>query len=146
AGRIAPAFVAEDGDCVGGISGLALVLQGRFSELIVIRGAAAKPMSAGQVLGDRLEEWLAFEQWNGNSINMLTGGADTQDLPLPALLAAIAAMAALAYAGFARWKFHFSGPVLGAGVAALFVIAWLVIDARWQCKVVPPAQVTQARD
>ena len=145
AGRIAPAFVAEDRDWLGGISGLALVLQGSFSEPIVIRGAAAKPMSAGQVLGDRLEEWLAFEQWNGNSINMLTGGADTQDLPLPALLAAIAAMAALAYAGFARWKFHFSGPVLGAGVAALFVIAWVVIDARWQWNLLRQAQVTQAQ-
>ena len=145
AGRITPAFVAEDRDWLGGISGLALVLQGSFSEPIVIRGAAAKPMSAGQVLGDRLEEWLAFEQWNGNSINMLTGGADTQDLPLPALLAAIAAMAALAYAGFARWKFHFSGPVLGAGVAALFVIAWVVIDARWQWNLLRQAQVTQAQ-
>src|SRR5947208_4886979 len=34
AGRIAPAFVAEDRDWLGGISGLALVLQGSFSEPI----------------------------------------------------------------------------------------------------------------
>jgi len=145
AGRIAPAFVAQDRDWLGRIDGLALVLQGNFTEPIVLRGAAAKPMSAGQVLGDRLEEWFAFEPWNGTSINTLTGGAHMQDLPLPALLAAIAVVAALAYAGLARWKPHFFGPVLGAGVAGLFVIAWLIIDARWQWNLLRQVRATDAQ-
>ena len=145
AGRIAPAFVAQDRDWLGRIDGLALVLQGSFTEPIVLRGAAAKPMSAGQVLGDRLEEWFAFEPWNGTSINTLTGGAHMQDLPLPALLAAIAVVAALAYAGLARWKPHFFGPVLGAGVAGLFVIAWLIIDARWQWNLLRQVRATDAQ-
>ena len=145
AGRIAPAFVAQDRDWLGRIGGLALVLQGSFTEPIVLRGAAAKPMSASQVLGDRLEEWFAFEPWNGTSINTLTGGADMQDLPLPALLAAIAVVAALAYAGLARWNPHFFGPVLGAGVAGLFVIAWLIIDARWQWNLLRQVRATDAQ-
>ncbi|HEY2970219.1 MAG TPA: hypothetical protein VGK75_17845 [Casimicrobiaceae bacterium] len=145
AGRIVPADVAQDRGWIGRIGGLALVLQGSFTEPIVLRDAAAKPMSAGQVLGDRLEEWLAFEPWKGTSINTLTGGADMQDLPLPALLAAIAVVAALAYAGLARWKPHFFGPVLGAGVAALFVIAWLVIDARWQWNLLRQVRATHAQ-
>ncbi len=145
AGRIAPAFVAQDRDWLGRIDGLALVLQGSFTEPILLRGAAAKPMSAGQVLGDRLEEWFAFEPWNGTSINTLTGGAHMQDLPLPALLAAIAVVAALAYAGLARWKPHFFGPVLGAGVAGLFVIAWLIIDARWQWNLLRQVRATDAQ-
>ena len=132
AGRIAPAFVAEDPGWIGRIGGLALVLQGNFTAPIVLHGAAAKPMSAGQVLGDRLGEWLAFEPWKGSSINTLIGGADAQNLPLPALLAAIAGVAALAYVALARWKPHFFGPMLGAGVAGLFVVAWVIIDARWQ--------------
>jgi len=103
AGRIAPAFVAQDPGWIGRIGGLALVLQGSFTEPIVMHGAAAKPMSATQVLGDRLREWLAFEPWNGASINDLTGGADAQDLPLPAFLGAVAGLAALGYAGLARW-------------------------------------------
>ena len=145
AGRIAPALVVQDRDWLGRINGLALVLQGSFTEPIVLRGAAAKPMSAGQVLGDRLEEWFAFEPWNGASINTLTGGAHMQDLPLPALLAAIAVVAALAYAGFARWKPHFLGPVLGAGLAGLFVIAWLIIDVRWQWNLLRQVRATHAQ-
>ena len=145
AGRIAPALVAQDRDWLGRISGLALVLQGSFTEPIVLRGAAAKPMSAGHVLGDRLEEWFAFEPWTGTSINTLTGGADTQDLPLPALLAAIAVVAAFAYAGLARWKPYLYGSVLGAGVAGLFVIAWIVIDARWQWNLLRQVRVTHAQ-
>ena len=131
-GRIAPAFVAQDPGWIGRIGGLALVLQGNFTAPILLHGAAAKPMSASQVLGDRFGEWLAFEPWKGSSINTLTGGAEAQDLPLPALLAAVAGVAALAYAALARWKPHFFGPMLGAGAAGLFVIAWLIVDARWQ--------------
>jgi len=145
AGRIAPALVVQDRDWLGRINGLALVLQGSFTEPIMLRGAAAKPMSAGQVLGDRLEEWFAFEPWNGTSINTLTGGADTQDLPLPALLAAIAVVAALAYAGLVRLKPHFFESVPGAGVAGLFVIAWVVIDARWQWNLLRQVRVTHAQ-
>jgi hypothetical protein len=145
AGRLTPAALAQDPGWIGRIGGLALVFQGGFVEPIVVHGAAAKPMGATQVLGDRLREWLAFEPWNGASINGLTGGADTQELPLPALLAAVASIAALAYAGLARWKPAAFGPMLGAGVAAMFVIAWLVADARWQWNLVRQARATQAQ-
>jgi hypothetical protein len=145
AGRIAPAFVAQDPGWIGRIGGLALVLQGGFTEPIVMQGAAAKPMSAGQVLGDRLREWLAFEPWNGASINSLTGGADAQDLPLPAFLGAVAGLAVLGYAGLARWKPLAFGPVLGAGVATMFVIAWLLSDARWQWNLLRQASSTHTQ-
>lgn len=145
AGRLTPAALAQDRGWIGRIGGLALVLQGGFAEPIVVHGAAAKPMSASQVLGDRLREWLAFEPWSGASINGLTGGADAQDLPLPALAAAVAGVAALAYAGLARWKPLAFGPVLGAGVAAMFVIAWLVVDARWQWNLLRQVSVTRAQ-
>ena len=145
AGRLTPAALAQDRGWIGRIGGLALVLQGGFAEPIVVHGAAAKPMSASQVLGDRLREWLAFEPWSGASINGLTGGADAQDLPLPALAAAVAGVAALAYAGLARWKPLAFGPVLGAGVAAMFVIAWLAVDARWQWNLLRQVSVTRAQ-
>ena len=144
-GRFAPVTLAQDRGWIGRIGGLALVLQGGFAEPIVVPGAAAKPMSATQVLGDRVREWLAFEPWNGASINGLIGGADVQDLPLPALLGAVAGIAALAYAGLARWKPLVFGPVLGAGVAAMFVIAWIAVDARWQWNLLRQASVTHAQ-
>jgi len=144
-GRFAPVTLVQDRGWIGRIGGLALVLQGSFAEPIVVPGAAAKPMSATQVLGDRVREWLAFEPWNGASINGLIGGADVQDLPLPALLGAVAGIAALAYAGLARWKPLVFGPVLGAGVAAMFVIAWIAVDARWQWNLLRQAGVTHAQ-
>ena len=144
-GRFAPVTLAQDRGWIGRIGGLALVLQGSFAEPIVVPGAAAKPMSATQVLGDRVREWLAFEPWNGASINGLIGGADVQDLPLPALLGAVAGIAALAYAGLARWKPLVFGPVLGAGVPAMFVIAWIAVDARWQWNLLRQASVTYAQ-
>ena len=131
-GHLAPIFLAQERGWLGRIRGLALVLHGDFSEPIVVRSATAKTLSPPQVLGDRVREWLAFEPWNGASINNLSGGADVQELPLPAFLAAAAALAALAYAGLARLKPVVFGPVLGAGVASMFVIAWLALDARWQ--------------
>ena len=144
-GRLAPVTLVQDRGWIGRIGGLALVLQGGFAEPIVVPGAAAKPMSATQVLGDRVREWLAFEPWNGASINGLIGGADVQDLPLPALLGSVAGIAALAYAGLARWKPLVFGPVLGAGVAAMFVIAWIAVDARWQWNLLRQASVTHAQ-
>jgi hypothetical protein len=145
AGRLMPAALAQERGWIGRIGGLALVLQGGFAEPIVLHGATAKPMSATQVLGDRIREWLAFEPWNGASINGLTGGADAQDLPLPAFLAAVAGLAALGYAGLARWKPLMFGPVLGAGVAVMFVIAWLAMDARWQWNLLRQAGTTFAQ-
>ena len=35
---------------------------------------------------------VAFEGWSGTSINVVVGGAEVQDFPLPALLAAAVGM------------------------------------------------------
>ena len=142
AGRIAPASVARERNWIGHINGLALVLRGSFTEPITVRGATAKPMTPVQVLGDRVSEWIAFEPWNGASINNLTGGANAQDLPLPVLLAAVAAVAALIYAGLARWRSRLFGPSLGTVVAGFFIGAWLVLDARWQINLLRQADIT----
>ena len=145
AGRLLPVAVAQDPGWLGHIGGLALVLQGDFTEPIVVRSVAARPMSAAQVLTDRVREWFTFEPWSGSSINGLTGGADAQDLPLPVLLAAAAALAALLYAGLARWKFRASGSAIAFGAAVIFIIAWIIIDARWQWNLVRQARATQAQ-
>ena len=142
AGRIAPALLRADPHWIGRIDGLALVLRGSFAEPITVHGVAARPMSAAQVLGDRLGEWLAFEPWNGASINTLTGGADAQDLPLPILLAAVVGVAALAFAALARWKPEVLGPAQGSVIAAFFVAAWFILDARWQWNLVRQVEGT----
>lgn len=145
AGRIAPAVVAGEPNWIGRVDGLALVLRGPFTAPIILRGAVARPMTPAQVLGDRLREWLAFEPWNGASINNLTGGADTQDLPLPVLVAAVAGLAALAYVALARWRPRVLGPTVGVVCAAFFVGAWLVVDARWQWNLLRQVNITRAQ-
>ena len=128
-GRIAPAVLGPDPHWIGRVTGLALILRGPFKAPILLRGVVAKPMTAGQVLGDRIAEWMAFEPWNGASINTRTGGADGQGLPLPLLLAVVVCLAALAYFAFARWR---GGAFHPAIIGGLFVAAWFMLDAVWQ--------------
>jgi len=82
-----------------------------------------------ELAGDRVREWLAFEGFTGTSINSVTGGADVQDLPLPVMLAATLALAALAWLGLARWRSRIEA--LPSVLAVLFVAAWVLLDARW---------------
>ena len=142
AGRIMPADVRGDRDWIGTIRGLALVLRGPFSQPILVRGAAAKPMNAREVLVDRAREWLSFEAWNGASITSITGGSSTQELPLPALVAAIVLVAALLYAAAARWIRRFVGPFRPVVLAAIVVLGWLVLDARWQWNLLRQVRTT----
>ena len=145
AGHLEPLFLAQERGWLGRIGGLALVLHGDFSDPILVRSATAKTRKPAQVLEDRLREWFAFEPWDGASVNNLSGGADAQDLPLPALLAAAGALAALAHAGLAWLRRPAFGPVLGGGVAAVFVIAWLASDARWGWNLAHQAASTYAQ-
>ena len=81
----------------------------------------------------RVGEWLTFEPFNGASINTLTGGADSQDLPLPAFaggdLVALGARSCSCCCGGSHLAPTASAR--RARSAVLFVVAWLVVDARW---------------
>ena len=140
--RIAPASLAQDRNWIGTIGGLALALRGSFSEPILVRGVSAKPMTPSQIFSDRAREWFAYEPWNGASINTVTGGADMQDLPLPALLAAIVLVGGLAYAALARWTPSLVGAFRPMVIAAGFLAAWLALDARWQWNLLRQASAT----
>jgi hypothetical protein len=145
AGRIAPADLEKDRDWIGTIGGLALAMRGSFTEPILLRSVTAKPMTPGSILFDRVREWLAFEPWNGASINTVTGGASVQELPLPALLATIVAVAALLYVALARWMPTAVGPFRPAVLAAMFLAAWLILDVRWQWNLLRQVGVTHGQ-
>jgi hypothetical protein len=142
AGRIAPFSLEDDPSWHGTISGLALGFKGPYQEPIVVRGATAKTMSAPEVLGDRIGEWFTFEPWNGASINTVLGGADVQDLPMPFTFAVIVGLAALIYAGLARWWPQWVGRSGGVIIGGLFVAAWFALDARWQSNLARQVAVT----
>jgi hypothetical protein len=131
AGRVQPLSLGQNRKWAGRIAGIALAVRGNFSDPMVVRGAAAKTMSPREVLGDRVREWFKFEPWNGSSINTLIGGADTQDLPMSFTFAVVVAFAALVYFALARWRPQWVGVWRPAIIGAMFLGAWLAIDARW---------------
>jgi hypothetical protein len=144
AGRLAPVRLAQDPGWLGRIGGVALVLRGSFTEPIVVRSAAAKAMSAAQVAGERLQEWLQFEPWTGASINGRPEQAQSESLPLPAVLALFAIVAAALYAGLWWLKSRAFRPALLGGVAGLFVTAWFIADAAWEWNLARQASLTRA--
>ncbi len=128
-GRLRPAVILGNPDWAGRISGVALAIRGTLPQPVRIRGGVAKPMGALELLRDRFDEWRTFEPWSGTSINTLSGGADIQGLPLPALLAATILLAALVWYALARSRRLTSG--LPAAIGLLFVVGWLLVDLRW---------------
>ena len=130
-GRTLPVIVADNPAWTGRITGLALAIQAPLTQPVRIRGVIAKPMGAQEMLGDRAREWLAFEGWSGTSINTIIGGADFQDLPLPVLMALTVALAGAAALLIERRRPGTFGASTPMVLGALFLIAWLILDARW---------------
>jgi len=127
------------------VTGLALAIHGPLPQPIRLRGVVAKPMGAIEIIRDRLGEWFAFEPWNGASINTVEGGADHQDVPLPAVIALIIGLGAVFVVVIRRWRpdaFSVATPVL---FAAFFLVGWLVLDARWTWNLLRQERVTAAQ-
>jgi len=145
AGRPLPVLPTQDRGWIGSITGVALAIQGPLPQPVRIRGVVVKPLGALEVLGDRAREWLAFESWTGTSINTVAGGADVQSLPLPLLLAVAAALAsAIAYLLRRFWPGLLPLPI-AAMLAASFIAASLLLDARWTWNLGRQVQATAAR-
>ena len=145
AGHTLPAQLADNREWIGRVTGLALAIHDPLAHPVRIRGVIAKPMGAVETVRDRLGEWFAFEAWNGASINTLTGGADNQDVPLPAVLAlAVALSAVVVVLVRRRWPAAFSvaAPTI---VAGLFLVGWWVLDARWTWNLVRQERATAAQ-
>ncbi len=144
-GRPMPILLAKNPAWIGRITGLALAVRGPLSKPIRLRGVVAKPMGLFETLGDRAREWLAFEGWNGTSINTVTGGADIQDLPLPLLLAITIVIAGAAVALIRRWRPGSFGATTASIVATFFLASWLLLDARWTLNLTRQVRETAAQ-
>ena len=131
AGRTLPEVLSKNPNWIGRITGLALAIHDPLAQPARVAGVVAKPMGALEVLRDRASEWLAFEPWNGASINTITGGAVIQDVPLPLLVATIVAISAAVVLVASRWTPLVPRTALPALLAGFFVAGWLALDARW---------------
>ena len=142
AGHVVPIAMGGDPNWIGTISGVALVSLGGFAQPMLVRGASARPMTAAQILKDRLGEWFALEHWTGASINTRIGGGDIQDLPLPFFVAAVVGLASALYWLLARWRPHSVGAIRASVIATLILAGWFVLDAQWEWNLVRQMRIT----
>ena len=139
-GEIERVRVDTDPNWLGTVVGLALAVQGAPAEGIRVRGLAATPMGAAEVVGTRFREWFQFDPWSGTSINTVTGAAEGQAVPLPVALFVVG----LLTVGFWYAPHYRRGGVtaLPLVIATAFVAAWCISDLRWTAQLVRQARVT----
>jgi hypothetical protein len=141
-GRLQPVIVSHDANWFGKITGLALSLKLPAPGQVRVQGVTAQTLSAGAVLIGQVRQWFSLERWSASSINTVVGSADLPELPLAALLGLTAALTALITLLLARWRPTWFGARLPAALAAIFLAAWFVLDARWQLNLVRQVQAT----
>jgi hypothetical protein len=134
--------VSHDANWFGKITGLALSLKLPAPGQVRVQGVTAQTLSAGAVLIGQVRQWFSLERWSASSINTVVGSADLPELPLAALLGLTAALTALITLLLARWRPTWFGARLPAALAAIFLAAWFVLDARWQLNLVRQVQAT----
>ena len=140
--RLAAVVAAHSQDWIGPINGLGLALRFAGDEPVRIAGVTIDTMSAWSLLRARLRDWTMFENWSGTSINTVVGGADLQELPLPALFG-IAAIVTVVVVALIAWRRpQWLGAGLPVALAAVLFAAWFVLDARWQWNLVRQARFT----
>src|SRR3989442_8162137 len=143
-GRPLPLLLAGNPAWIGHAKGIALLVSTRLDKPLHLRGAVAKPMGALAILVDRAREWYAFEAWTGESIEKVVGGADVQDLPLPALAALAASLTIAIWLGWTRLR-RVSPAALPGVIVVAFLAAWLVLDARYVFNLARQTADTAAR-
>jgi hypothetical protein len=141
-GRLAPIDVRNNAHWIGRIKGLALALHGALANPVAVTGVIARPADALETLRDRIREWTAFRPWNGASINTVTGGADSQGLPLPLLLATAIALTGGLLFVIARRRLVAPGAGTATAVIAAVLVGWFVLDARWTLELVSHVRET----
>jgi hypothetical protein len=142
ADRLAPVVASRDLNWIGPLNGIALALHLPTTEPVRISGVTLDPMNLRTQLAGRLRDWTTFEAWSGASINTVVGGADLQELPLPVLLGLAAMLATLFSVLIAYRRPRWFGAGLPIALAAMFLAAWLVLDARWQWNLAQQVGVT----
>ncbi len=140
-GGVLPVDVSRNPNWVGRIIGIAIAVRSPAPQPFRFASVTAKPMGAPELLRDRWREWLTFEAWTGSSMNFVAGGAAEQSLPLPFVLAAAALLAVLA--SFALLRLVGRSGAFPLAVGAIFLVAWIVADLRWEWNLVRQALATR---
>lgn len=115
----------------GRIAGIGLAVRGPLSQSLVVQRLELRPVipTVGALLREMVEDWTTFEDWSQRSINYHSGA------PLSALFPPVVMVALWMGFGAALYAL-FDPPRRAPGAllpyAALFLLGWLALDARWQ--------------
>lgn len=130
----------------GLIGALGVRIEGPLSDddPVTFHRLQLQPTSPGarQLLTQLWRQWTATTEWSLASVNFITGRPSDTLLTLLPLVAAWLLIACLLYAGWHCWRRP--GRLL-TPLAVLLVVAWLLVDARWQWQLGQRAWQTWAR-
>ncbi len=126
---IATAELDEEPGWRGSVIGVALAVQGALPQPIGVESLTLSSVTLGSVLGEMVSDWGTFFRFRGNSFTFPFDEERGHTLSLLLATALSGAVAALLYAQLMRRR---KRAVDTRVLWAIFLVAWLVVDLRWQ--------------
>lgn len=134
--------MSDEPDWRGEITGLALVVRGKLSAPLILYNVKLRPVNARTALADLISDWTSREVWHGGSINFIYGGRAEANMAIVPAAALWSLLAIGIYVAWHKWRKRSLNLNL---ITALILIAWLVVDLRWQANLLSNLQETYAR-
>lgn len=119
---------ADDG-WSGTIVGFGLATRGAFAGPLAVHGARVRAASVANAWSDIVEPWTRLVGFSGNTITFPFDEERFDRVPVLVATACAVALACLLAVLRARKR---GAAFPSARIAAVFVLAWLVLDVRWQ--------------
>ena len=128
----------------GVIAGIGLRVLGPLPEPITLHKLILQPAAPDPrlLLTSLWREWTSFEGWKNYTINVVPGTPRNALFPPVLAAAAWIVLAGLLYIVIAGWR---GWPRSILPFVLIFMIAWLVLDARWQLELWRQLNITYER-
>ncbi|MEO5700698.1 MAG: hypothetical protein ABIS17_10175 [Casimicrobiaceae bacterium] len=138
---VAATELAADDGWRGTITGFALATQGAITQPLPVQSVTLASPSAASAIRDVVTEWSTFFPFRGNSFTFPFDEERTHVLALVPATALAAVIAVLFHLVRVRRRQAVDMRV----VWTIFLIAWLVLDARWQLNLGQQLRMTAAQ-
>lgn len=134
--------MSDEPDWRGEITGLALLIRGKLNAPLILYNVKLRPMNARTALADLISDWTSREVWHGGSINYIYGGRPEANMAIVPAAALWSLFAIGLYMVWHKWRRRSLNVHL---IATLILIAWLMVDLRWQANLLSNLHETYAR-
>ena len=133
------AQVRKDPNWTGPIAGLGIVIVGSMRRPVIVESVRAVTASVTGIARETVRDWFDYERWNGQSINVVFLGAETEPLSLPLFVGTAVVVALAIWSLLTRRRSH---ATLLAGALVIAGTGWLLLDARWMVNLAQQARET----